>query len=466
MRYTVIYLLASAFFLSIASSAPAQTPAVSVKTQPHAYIRSVRVTANDSGPVLEITSSQPLTPDINRVENPSRLVIDLPNSILAWNKKKINFSSSDVFGVRVDQYQSSPPVTRIVVDLLQPVTYTWDANGDQLMIRLRRSDAATAKPPSVPSMSGGAQPAAVPVSPGSSGAVVLAGSRISAGSSITAGSDAAVLRLQRGGEVRVCPGTTVSVNPSKNGQNLMLGMSTGALEADYMLSASADSVLTPDFRILLAGPGEFHYAISADSRGDTCIRSLPGNSASVIVSELLGDGTYQVKPNQQVTFRSGRVASPDSSIPPGCGCPEQSAPVSVATNGTTVTDTHLPQSVKLAQPGDEKPVAPPQQESSDPGSNLPQSAISVLPPETAPLPASKPDDVHVQVEAPFVFRASDMPAKSSGKPVPSVPEIAALPASFTLRPAPFQPAALPPTQARQKHGFFGRIKGFFTTVFS
>src|SRR5690242_10130900 len=83
-----------------------------------------------------------------------------------------------------------------------------------------------ATPPKVAGISAAPQPAVVPISPGSSGAVVLAGNRISAGSSITAGADAALLHLARGGEVRVCPGTTVSVTPSQNGHDLMLGMST------------------------------------------------------------------------------------------------------------------------------------------------------------------------------------------------------------------------------------------------
>ena len=180
-----------------------------------------------------------------------------------------------------------------------------------------------------------------------------------ANSALTAGAETSVLRLARGGEVRVCPRTTLSVTPSENGRDLMLGMSTGALEAHYTLNSSADSVVTPDFRMLLSGPGEVNYAISANARGDTCVRALPGNTASVTVSELIGNGTYQVKASEQVFFRAGRIDQMETSVPDDCGCPPPQVPVMrAALPAPTVSEKDLPPAVHFAQPGEEsKPVS-------------------------------------------------------------------------------------------------------------
>jgi AMIN domain len=447
----------------LTSSAAQSAPKLLATTEAPAIVRSVRVLP---GPAVEILSSRPLVPAITTLDHPPRLVIDLPNadvpSALQSGNNKIDSPSQDIRRVRVNQFQNAPPVTRVVVDLLKPVGHTWDAAGNRLMVRLHSSEQVTAKPPSVPAFTQAIQPVAVPLGPGSSGTLVLAGSRVAAGSSLTAGSETSVLRLERGGEVLVCPGTTVSVTSAQSGHALMLGMNTGALEAHYRLDASADSILTPDFRILLAGPGEFHYAVSADSRGNTCVRALPGNTASVIVSELLGDGNYQVTPRQQVVFHSGRLNQVDGAVPSDCGCPPPEIPVMRASAAPVVAAQQpAPSSMRLAQPGDPSKPMPS-------GVTLPGEAAA-LPPETAALPPSKPNDVHVQVEAPFVFRAEDLPANNRPAPKPApIREAALLPVRDLPSPASFETGVLPPPQSQAKpahHGAFAKIRGFFSAIF-
>jgi hypothetical protein len=453
--------------LLLAAVAPvvAQEPAA---TPPAAgalpAINSVRIVHARGVPVVEILSTAPVAPTLSTLSSPPRLVIDLPNTVLGSAHKLTQIKQENILAIRVDQFQKSPPVTRIVVDLLSPYGYTWDVAGNRLMVRLKPPEDPNAskksgeRPPTVPGLSLGTSPTIVPVT-GGHGAVVLAGSRIGAGSSVTAGADTAVLRLDRGGEVRVCPGTTVSVTPSPNKHELMLGMSTGALEAHYSLDSSADSVMTPDFRILFAGPGEFHYAISADAHGNTCVRALMGNTSSAIVSELMGDRIYQVKPAEQAVFRSGQIDKVDANIPLECGCPPPPQLLKADTAMKPLPESALPAQTQLggsAAPA-QNPVAP----------GTSQAALSSGP-ETAALPASQPNEIHVQVDAPFVFNGKDRVAMA----VPPVPEVTNLPVAedpsrqMRIDTAVQPPPAQTPAPAKPDHpGAMQRFKNFFRALF-
>jgi len=160
------------------------------------------------------------------------------------------------------------------------------------------------------------------------GSVVLAssGTTVLSGSQVSAGKSAAVLKLQRGGELRICPGTSLSVNTSPTGGELMIGFNTGSLELHYTLAGGSDTVMTPDFRIQMIGPGTFHLALAADSNGTTCVRPLEGSGAGVIVNEILGGGSYQVAPDSAVTFAQGKIAGAKKGSLAGCGCPAPLGP--------------------------------------------------------------------------------------------------------------------------------------------
>jgi hypothetical protein len=454
---------ATALILGFAALHAQTTPAKQVSAP--ANIQSLKVTASPRGTNVEIFADRAVKPSIQQLEKPPRLVIDLPNSSYAAQRKRFATRSDQVSAVRIDQFRKTPPVTRIVVDLLQPIDYRLSGKTGHLVIALepRTSEAPAEKPQTALSITQAIEPTALPVIPGASGAVFLAGRKIAAGASVTAGDDTALLRLGRGGQIRVCPGTSVTLTPSKSGQDLMVAMGTGAVETHYRLGASADSILTPDFRILLAGPGDFHFAISADARGNTCVRSLPGNTASIIVSELMDAGTYQVKPRERVLFRSGHINLMDIPQYEECGCPPPTVPVLRASAPPEAkSEQEMPESVRLAQPGDPVANQNPSAQMHVSGPNVPSSQM----PSTS-VAESKPNQIQVRVEAPIVYRTrTDAPAA----PKLDSPQ---LPLAYAGVRAPTLTTALPPApnQAKEekaekaRRGVLGKVKGFFSSVF-
>jgi AMIN domain len=455
---SAVLLVAHAFTQSTAAS---QKPAV---------IRTIKLWPGPEGPVLEIISSASLYPKIDKLDSPPRLVIDLPHATFSLGRKRFAYRNDRISGVRVDQFQQNPPVTRLVVDLLKPVEYAWDASGNDLIVRLRPGTETTEylphEPPSVKTLTAAVEPVAIPVTPAASGTAVLASNQLS-GSSLTAGPETTIFHLSRGGEVRVCPRTTVSVTPSQNGRDLLLAMSTGAIEGHYKLETSSDSVLTPDFRVVLAGPGEFHYAIRADAHGNTCVRALPGNTAGVGISELIGGGTYEMKAGDQVRFRSGRLDMLDTSAGNGedCGCPPPPIPAIRAstTTPTKVLEESLPASVRLAQVDDPvKPVPPPLSSSTISVQNRPgegQLSLPLTTPGAPPLPPSAPGDIHVKLEAPLLYRAPG----AHPDPPPS-PQTQGLPLAYSANSAPLLTKVSPPPKP-QNRGLLAKMRGFLGGIF-
>jgi hypothetical protein len=430
-----------------------------------ANVQSVRLVLDEHGATVEIQADQPITPQITPLDLPHRLVIDLPYAVTSHQGKRVPSHVKEINDVRFGQYTVKPPVVRIVVDLSAAVTYRVETNGHLLLVHLLTDEQA---PPTVPSLAKEEQPAAVPVSSATTGGVMMDAARLAAGSAITAGSETAILHLSRGGEVKVCAGTTISVTSSKSGEELMLGVSTGAIEGHYSLGAAADSVVTPDFRLVLAGPGEFDYAMSVNAHGDTCIHTMPGNTAPLTVSELIGDGNYRVRPDEQVVFHSGQLTNRDNDGTMNCGCSEprpETLRASEAPQQVTapVNDAALPSAVRVAPQGTSASgsAAGAANAANNPAGEPTSSAEAAAPSPTGA------NDVHIQVEAPLVFQGRATPAPQAA----AAPEreVAALPAASPANHAAAPPklpatVALPP--ARKEHrGFFGGIGHFFKSLF-
>lgn len=459
LKRTGKFLLAAAFAFNLAaqSSGP---PTIS----------SIRIVHENGAPAVEILSrGGQVFPDIQLLQSPPRLVIDVSNSRLGVLQKRIAVHQDNILAIRTDQYQEKPPVTRIVLDLQAPYAFSWDAVGNRLMVRLKPAeDPEVAKRVSprqqvVANISLTPVASVVPVVSGTGKIVAAAG--LAPGSSLSAGSETAVLATRRGGEVRLCPHTTVSVTPARNKRDLMLGMSTGAMEAHESLDGSSDSVITPDFRILFAGPGEFHFAISADAKGNTCVRALKGNTGTVTVSEVVGDRLYQVKPTEQVVFHAGQIDKVDADVPLQCGCPAP-PPIEQAEPATAVAVAKMPDKATLGGgvTGAGDPVG---ENASDPASSAARTLADKSQDGTPAV--LKLSDQQAALDVPLVFTA-----KSRAASVPPAPleQTRALPVQDSSQQFVHLDAMVeaprPEREAHAKpehHGFFHRLKGLIVTLF-
>lgn len=252
------------------------------------------------------------------------------------------------------------------------------------------------------------------------------GTTVLTGSSISSGNGTALLRLSRGGELAICTGTRVSVSASASGRDLMFSFGEGTIEARYRISSAADAIVTPDLRLLVTGPGDFDVSVGVSPNGDTCVRSGSRSSGGVIVSEMMGDGTYQVKPSELVVFRGGRVAG--AQLNPGevaCGCP---APT--------------PAAIALVKNPELKPRK----------MNLPPSLQQ---PSYSPPEAPKPE--HVQADLRLSFSGRQEPDLGSRIIRLSVRQFD-LPAALT-------PVVLPPSEPvrkTDKRGFWRKLGSWFS----
>lgn len=263
------------------------------------------------------------------------------------------------------------------------------------------------------------------------------------GSVITAGEHSATLRLDRGGQVRICPGTNLTVNSSPKGQELMFAMSAGSLEGEYPLPATADAVLTPDFRILISGPASVQVSVTANQNGDACVRSR-GDDSYVVVSELIGDDFYRLKPNEQVVFRAGHVKNPEVNGVMTCGCPAP-APVEIQRAETTPAPT--------------SPPPTPEQKAAAVAAIQNEPAVAAAASAAAALPPQPQGQVQVQVDAPMIFQGTGAPPDVTATLARVHVEHLPWPQTFEVGPQAPSPSRKPKPQTvgTQKKGFFHKL---------
>jgi type IV pilus assembly protein PilQ len=133
-------------------AAPAEAPVVAEEIARPApprgelahQLEEVRVSGeSDREVTVAVLGDGVLQPRDFLLENPPRLVIDLPGVKNQVRRRVLPVKSALVTRVRVSQFQSVPePVTRIVLDLARPLPHALIANGERLAIVVRAGEIA------------------------------------------------------------------------------------------------------------------------------------------------------------------------------------------------------------------------------------------------------------------------------------------------------------------------------------
>ena len=149
---------------------------------------------------------------------------------------------------------------------------------------------------------------------------------IAASGAITAGSDTTQVTLPYRGTLRVCASTTVKLAadssvPAGEIPGLMMAMDHGAVEASFATGRNSDILLTPDFRILIGGPGAAEVKVRLGPNGDTCVDNAGINAPYVLVTSVFEGGDYRVQPGQRVMFQHGSLHEVVDQEKEPCGCP-------------------------------------------------------------------------------------------------------------------------------------------------
>ena len=149
---------------------------------------------------------------------------------------------------------------------------------------------------------------------------------IVASGTVTSGSQTTEVVLPHRGVLRVCASTTVKLAadssvPADEVPGIMMAMDHGAVGASFATGRNADVLLTPDFRILIGGPGSAEVRIRLGLHGDTCVENAGIDAPYVLVTSVFEGGNYRVQSGQRVMFEHGSLREVVDQEKEPCGCP-------------------------------------------------------------------------------------------------------------------------------------------------
>ena len=85
--------------------------------------RVQHVVVRGTGAAMEVeiqTSGAPVAPDTQTITGPDRIVVDFPGALPSVELRALKVNRGALKGIRAGLFFENPPITRIVLDLVEP----------------------------------------------------------------------------------------------------------------------------------------------------------------------------------------------------------------------------------------------------------------------------------------------------------------------------------------------------------
>jgi type IV pilus assembly protein PilQ len=164
MRKQLLSVFLPMLVLGLAASA-SEMPA-SQPTSQRNELQRVNVVRGTDEIRVEISARGIVTPKLSTTDSPSRLVLDLPGTIMATGQTHITVGGAEVKDVRIGMDGQRPPTTRVVVDLEHACRYALTPLTDgKMVLTVYTQPVAAAASASAPKTVAETSPASKTVSP-------------------------------------------------------------------------------------------------------------------------------------------------------------------------------------------------------------------------------------------------------------------------------------------------------------
>jgi hypothetical protein len=116
--------------------------AAALPSRAQVRVQEISAAQTEQGIEIHIRTSAPVVPQSQAIAGPDRIAIDFPGALPGASLRPLAIHRGAVTGARAGVFSSTPPVTRVVLDLSTPQSYAVFMDGNMIVVKVKSMSAS------------------------------------------------------------------------------------------------------------------------------------------------------------------------------------------------------------------------------------------------------------------------------------------------------------------------------------